>query len=149
MKLVLKALLISTLITSLAGCGGSAGGGGTASPTRADLLLGTSGTSGTVANVDITFPVFSNYSITGITTTSPSGLPVWDRVSDPNPKARVQVSLPNRVAIGSTYATVQFAIKDGSRPADSDFSNGSTAVFKNFSGTVVSPIPKFTITNVR
>lgn len=140
------ALPLIIFFGSLAGCGGSAT---TAPPpTAADLRLGTAG-SATVAvgSAVITFPVFSQYSVTGVF--PGSAFNTWDRVAPSS--VRVQALSPTGTAVGSTFVTVSFAIKNGSQPLAGNFSNNSVAVFKNLSGTVIPSqiAPTFTIANVR
>jgi hypothetical protein len=137
------------LLTSLAGCGGS--GTSPAAPTAADLQIGTSGTAtGPVGTVDATFPVFSQYSVTGISPSSPTN--VWDRVVPSSVRVQAVSTAQNGVPVGSTFVTVSFAIKNGSQPQASQFSSGATAEFRDLNALIIPSgqiSPTFTIANVR
>lgn len=134
------------LFGSLNGCGGSSTT--PTPPSAADLRLGTTGTAaGPVGTADITFPVFSQYSVTGV---SSSSLNSWDRVAPSS--VRVLAVSPSGTPVGSTFVTVSFVIKDGSQPQASQFSTNATSVFKDLNGALISSAqiaPTFTIANVR
>lgn len=141
-------LLLGFTITA---CGGGGGGGGSpepSKPTSAELLLGTALIpADNMLTADITFPLPSQYSITGVTLAA-SGT---STVTSLPGAVRIFASIPSGVPIGTNYATVQLAVQNGSTPVATQFQPASSATFWNVStGNVMTGVsPSFTITNVR
>jgi hypothetical protein len=94
--------------------------------------------------------VFSQYSVTGVSPSSPTN--VWDRVAPSSVRVQAVSTAQNGVPVGSTFVTVSFVIKDGSQPHASQFSTGATAEFRGLNAVVIPSAqiaPTFTIANVR
>ncbi|GAM07814.1 hypothetical protein OR1_00083 [Geobacter sp. OR-1] len=143
----LQSAMLLIFLVSLAGCGGNSAS--PSAPTAADLKIGTTGTAtGPVGAADVTFPVFAQYSVTGITPNS--ALNVWERVTPSS--VRVVLISASGTPVGSILGTVSLAIKDGSNPQASQFSTGATAVIKDLNGAMIPQAqiaPTFAIDNVR